>query len=435
LSISSVEYAGRRMIMRLRRARPGASLRPIFTRLRQDTMRLSGVIAFIGLLGCAAAAMAGPTFRPHAAFPTTAPATAPKTTLPSMTPAQNVPRPAPGSAVMHGTHRRLVLAPPTGLTETSDYATCTAHGGLGAGLACKASLPKGGMALVWSYASTKISGFHVYQVQIGSGPGGVTRTLAGSQDNGAGATIFILDGAPPGGYFQDLSGAIRCYSVTAYSGDTESDYLAGGAYCGTNHLPMQTVSLKPYWRSAGLQNIAKQPETSYNPGRQLVGYNYSTDKADGLGADSYTDDALRTGLMFDLGGLRAAHIVSARLRMEVNRTWNGSFLYAREAVSGVATDHSTSCIAKIFQAKTRWWKPEAGNDWIDEGAMVQMPGGADGPDVTFDLTKLVRSWASEEVENRGLVLEGAEENLKAFTEAGCMTEYVPDSTVLEVTYY
>jgi len=400
-------------------------------------MRGAGIISFIGLLALATAALAGPAFRPHAATSMTGapfPPPPPPAGRPSMLPgAQNAPRPAPGSATLHGGHRTLALAPPTGLTETSDYATCTAHGGLGAGLACKASLPRGGMALVWSYPAAKITGFHVYALEIGAGE--VFRTLFGSQDNGAGATIFIFDAAPPGGYFQDTSGFLRCYAVTAYSGDVESDYLAGGAYCGAGHQSMQTVSLKPQWRSAGLHNVTKDPEFNYNPGMLLVGYNYATQKGSLSEDDYYVNDALRTGLLFDLGGLKAAHIVSARLKMEVKRTWTGNFLYqpSVQLGYGLASDHTTSCVAKIFQAKTRWWK--ADGEWIDEGPAVQMPGGADGPDVSFDLTKLARSWASGEIDNKGLVLEGAEENLKAFTEAGCLTEYDPDSTVLEVTYY
>ena len=56
------------------------------------------------------------------------------------------------------------------------------------------------------------------------------------------------------------------------------------------------------------------------------------------------------------------------------------------------------------------------------------PGVATGPDVSYDVTQLVRDWANGSP-NYGMVLLGDEENLDAFTERGCETTYLNNSTL------
>ncbi len=351
---------------------------------------------------------------------------APKTTTaPTTTYLPSSARPAGGSAVLnpHGAQVMALynLPAPTGLANTVDNTVCSAHGGLGAGLACKASVPAGGLALVWNYpAGKKITGFHVYDINLGGA------TLVGTQALGAGTTIFILDKPPAGSDFSQ-----HCYGVTAYNGRVDSDY--SNVFCGSGAQQLQTTSLKPdAWRSSGLHNVTRQQEFSYDPQAPRVGYNYATYKGSSAIHDQYTNDALRTGLMFDLSSLRGAHIVSATLRMEVDRTWSGLYVYPSSANgTDMPSDHETSCTAKYFLGRDRWVK---NGDWIETGDEITETGVGDGPDIRLDLTRTVRAWLGGK-ENRGLVMVGEEENMTAFTEKGCVTQYFPDSFDLDVVYY
>ena len=97
--------------------------------------------------------------------------------------------------------------------------------------------------------------------------------------------------------------------------------------------------------------------------------------------------------------------------------------------NGAASDnslpdsHAKSCTAKILLGGDRWTK---NTDWIEDGALIAETGVGNGPDIAVDVTKTVRAWASGQ-ENRGFVLEGEEENLTAFTEKACVTQYFPES--------
>jgi hypothetical protein len=113
---------------------------------------------------------------------------------------------------------------------------CNAHGGLAGGLACQALLPKGGLALAWSYGPGHIDGFRVYSVSRtmarppsgrpepapASAPGPATSAPVATQTtrlDGQVATLVVLDPRPAGF-------ANECFTVTAFSGPEESDKSA-----------------------------------------------------------------------------------------------------------------------------------------------------------------------------------------------------------------
>lgn len=375
-------------------------------------MRIVTAIVLSAMTAFAASqAVSGPRLKSQVMPPAQRPAEVPSSGMASMTSS------APQMQALFN------LPPPANLTSTLDYPQCSAHGGLGAGLACKASLPAGGMALIWNYpAKASITGFHIYEATLGPNP----LRLIGTQALGASATILVLNQPPSGGWFNQ-----RCYVVTAFNDKGDSGY--SNVFCGENAKQMQTVSLSPTWRSSGLQNKTRLEEFGYAPDVPLVGYNYATNKGTVAINDYYLDDALRTGLIFDLSGLANAHIVSAHLRMEVDRTWTGKYQYPPVGVvgSGLPSSHSTSCTAKVFMGGDRWAK---NTDWIEAGAQIAETGVVEGPDVRIDVTPAARAWTTGQ-ENRGLVLEGEEENLTAFTEKGCVTQYFPDAFRLDVIYY
>jgi hypothetical protein len=347
---------------------------------------------------------------------------------PARVPPAQLPAPAPiPDDTLHGGARfplaSLDLPAPTNLTNTNDYAQCTKHGGFGAGLACKASLPGGSMALIWQYpAQQKVIGFHVYILNVAS----PDKLLVDTQALGATTTIAIE--AP------QYPNPDRCYAVTAYTASQESDLSNLFCQSGGIHLMQKTDLAAATWRSSALLNITKTNETARTPVTPMVGYSYATTKGTLASGDFYQNFAMRTGVMFDVTPFGSQHIVSATLKLEVNRTWTNRFFLTE---TGAASDdslpdsHAKSCIAKILQGGDRWTK---NGDWIEDGALIAETGVSDGPDITVDVTKIVRAWASGQ-ENRGIVLEGEEENLTAFTEKACVTQYFPESLQLEIVSY
>ncbi len=332
------------------------------------------------------------------------------------------PIPSGGSAAMQpsGLRYPLQLPVPTSLASATDPTVCSAHGGLGGGLACKALLPKGDLALVWTYpAMAQISGFHVYRVDGGG------RTLVATQANGAAATIYIVDPPPADGY------ANACYAVTAFSPTDESGLSP--PFCGGQARLMQTLTLSPtnlrsINRSHGKDEnfIAGGAATNDKPsGSPDVGYSHQTRKF--TFGDMSSNVIYRLGLLFDLSSVHSRNIVSARLGLETEASWTG----AADPEHSAASDHSTSCAAVVAVGTAKWWKY---TDWIGAAAVLR-PGPSQGPDVSIDVTSIVRQWASSpEDANQGIVLLGEDENLDAFTESTCVTAYVPSSIKLTVIY-
>jgi hypothetical protein len=114
---------------------------------------------------------------------------------------------------------------------------CNVHGGIAGGLACQALLPKGGLALVWSYGPAHVDGFRVYSVPrsmarppgrpepaaVAVAPGPAINAPIATQatrlEGGQVATLVVLDPRPAG--FGN-----ECFAVTAFAGAEESEKSA-----------------------------------------------------------------------------------------------------------------------------------------------------------------------------------------------------------------
>jgi hypothetical protein len=311
-----------------------------------------------------------------------------------------------------------MLAAPTGVTSVTDPQLCTQHGGVGAGLACKALLPQGRLAMVWNWKAgeTAAAGFHIYRVDNGQ------RSAVGDQGNGGAVTVFIVDPPPADGYTK------ACYAVTAFGGGQESDLSI--PYCPGGGSTVQTASLRPtVLRSSHRMNSNGPPQSDTSvSGDITVGYNYVTHKANLVG-DDWSNDAWRAGLLFDVSQAVNRKIISAHLKLSVSQAWVWSGASQLVPLASDPTDHSTSCAAKIAVGVDHWWN---NNDWIDATTALT-PGLYKGPDFSMDVTAIVSGWANRGT-NYGFVLEGEEENFNAFTEKGCVTRYVPRAALLEVQF-
>jgi hypothetical protein len=314
---------------------------------------------------------------------------------------------------------------PIGLGSTTDPTICTQHGGFGAGLACKALLPQGRLVLVWDYRSgvTPAAGFHVYRVDGGARQR--VDNLAITPD----LTVFIVDPPPAEGY------AGACYAVSAYGGGRESDLSP--AFCAGGGSTVQTVTLSPtQWRSTGRghhkDSHLGNEEFSYNTqpdGLAEAGFVYGTNKT--AFGDVSDNVIYRLGILFDVNALANRRIQSAQLKMRVDNAWTQEWPWPDSKTGptrGPPNDHSTSCIAQIGVGRAYWWNYQ---DWLD--ASVVSRNEYVGPNISIDVTSIVKGWASGE-DNFGFVLMGEEENLNAFTEEACLTSYLGNQISLEVQY-
>ncbi len=352
-----------------------------------------------------------------------APRTGSLSTHPSMTPQAPAPT---GRDSVSDRPPGFLLPPPSGLTNADDPKICGAHGGVGAGLACKALLPLGRLALVWEYpARTDVIGFHIYRVD------GDQHALVAEQSNGAAVKAYVIDPPPEDGY------AAACYAVSAFSASQESS--ASSPFCGAQARLAQTLSLSPTavmssWMgssssSTGVSNGSTIRRDVDN--RPSVGFQHSTQK--NVFGDLASNTAYRLGIYFDISPVMHRKIRSARLQLEVASTWQGKgnigAPFPHYQARDVPSDHQSSCAAILSEGTARWWNY---TEWILDSPVKSAA--AQGPDISIDVTDIVNGWANDRRENFGFVLKGEDEDLTAFTERSCVTQYVPASLKLVIQY-
>jgi len=135
-----------------------------------------------------------------------------------------------------------------------------------------------------------------------------------------------------------------------------------------------------------------------------VGYHYlAIMHSGGL---QYEDMIYRVAISFDDTVFRGRTILSARLQMYAGQGWNAASDWTQPSSTG------WSCTAKIGVPTSSWWTSKpigAAGDWID-GPMLVTVGPVFGPNVSLDVTPIVKRW-SEGEPNEGLLLEGQTENL------------------------
>jgi hypothetical protein len=325
-----------------------------------------------------------------------------------------------------GLHQQT-LPPPIDLTSTTDEPTCSQHGGLGAGLACKAVFPLGQLVLVWSWPGhTPLTGYRVYRVDGGQ------RTLVGSQTQGDGKapyTIFIFQTVPTGGY------AGECFAATAYSGGVESPLSAQFCVGGRSVVQVATLPASHMRSLTLVRTITQQTAAGCSmcvsgDTTTIINENTQATALPHVGYDPNLGSVARTGVYFDLTPYMYKTIKSARLNMSVQI----SATNATSTDGSDLTDHYTSCIAQIGVGMDQWW---TFNDWFDV-SVVQTNVQQMGPEVSFDVTPIVQQWASGTT-NNGFVLMGAADapgvNFQNFASGtDCLTIYRADDVQLVVEY-
>ena len=333
-----------------------------------------------------------------------------------------------------GLHQNTLPAP-VHLAATTQEPVCTAHGGFGAGLACKAVFPAGQLVLIWDWpGKAPPSGYRIYEVSGGH------RSLVGAQTQtdspgAAPYTIFIFQSVPAAGY------AGTCYTVAAY--DSEVASVDSAPFCVGGGSVVQTATLSPsHERSisvtrggttnGGATNTTGEVSDNSTSIINLGSQSNSMPTVGFSPGDEQSISVLaRTGVAFDLTPVMYKTIKSARLAMSVNTTIGNM---AEDPSLGDVSDHYTSCITQIGIGRDTWWSYQ---DWIDV-AVVQPQAQEQGPEVSFDVTAIVAKWASGQT-NYGFVLMGPGDTPDAsannFTPAGdCLTVYRGDDIQLIVEY-
>ncbi len=306
---------------------------------------------------------------------------------------------------------KIPLPPPSDLTSTTQEPVCSQHGGFGGGLACKALLPSGDLALIWGWnGKVPITGFKVYQVV------GATRTYVGAQANGASATLYIA--TPPAGGFQGL-----CYVATAYDATQESRPSAEfcvGAASTVRTLTLSPTQLRSVTQTATLAGggCTSSPGEVSNCQSTVVidGVANGAAPVVGMGSTGPT----HMGVLFDLTPVMYKTVRSARLNLYVQISSIGPDANGQ----GATTNHFTSCIQQIGIGQDAWW---TFTDSIDS-LLVLDNVDEDGPSVSYDVTSIVNGWTQGPGQNFGFVLMGDR------PVPSCATAFAPNSVQLVVEY-
>lgn len=321
------------------------------------------------------------------------------------------------------------LHPITNPDQNAALAECRSHGDT-LGIGCAAAMSNSWYVLVWDWpnnncpvgynCTSDIDGYRVYfpgtkapPVQIGPG---------------AGYTIQAFDPkAMPG----------NCVAVTAYKGKFES----GQSYSKclgtgdttkpivfTHHVD---VTLQPtHMRSSdeqfeagtGVLNSVFNSHTvgglqTVLNGVLITGYSYSTNKS--VLGDSKANDVRRGAVAFDLSAIKGHPIDFATLHIHVLQTMMGN---------QYQMNYDWSCTTTLSIGMNQWWYDV---NWLASNPKQTLSVSQAGPEINIDLAKWM-SYAAYGAYDNGFILIGGSEDLGAFTEASCQTQY--DHVTLEVGY-
>lgn len=161
-----------------------------------------------------------------------------------------------------------------------------------------------------------------------------------------------------------------------------------------------------------------------------VGYLHDTNGKDDYG-NGYEarNEFYRSGLRFEVPHVISRPILKATLNLRIYKT------HVRGTHSNPDYNNATrSCAIKAASAKSRWYSTGSFNDFGDPVVAV-LPSGTQ--DMHIDITPLARSWATHPETNFGLIMLGENEDLKAYTETICQTQFVhagDGAPTLTVTY-
>jgi hypothetical protein len=151
----------------------------------------------------------------------------------------------------------------------------------------------------------------------------------------------------------------------------------------------------------------------------FAGYLHDTN---GKGTDGNSYEArnefYRAGLRFEIARPFGRTLQRAVLNLRIYKT------HVRGTHSNPDYNNATAlCAVKAVSAKSRWYGNSiTGLVDIGDPSVAIAPNG--GQDLHIDITPLAIAWASHPETNFGLILMGQDENLKAYTETICQTQFV-----------
>ncbi len=290
------------------------------------------------------------------------------------------------------------LAAPTGVQTTTNLGTCSSHA---VSFACMLAMKSGYYLLVWDWNNASCpSGDQCLPAPQGYRVYGNGKFLAASTPD---QTALAFDPAAVG---------TPCFTVTAYSGATESAQsskvcVAKGNAAGVQTLTLPAVHVLSNEISQSNTKFKHDPRDNNEPGVLAVGFTYHTTK-DFVNGDSSLNTATRGAVLFDVSTLAGRSVGSAVLHLHVASSIIGS---------DYETNSFTNCITKIGSGQSDWWDNTA---WFDGDWFATHD--RNGPDVAIDVTRYVQSWVAG-ASNYGFVFQGSEENMNAFTENSCKSTY------------
>lgn len=350
--------------------------------------------------------------------PTTSPAGAPTAGAPAGTltrVAQHAPLPsvatAPPAYTSIGTNRSrtanlsvLVRPPaPANLHSVADGGgDCLPHVGLIGTLVCPDLVKSGDLLLIWDWEAgsgpAAIDGYKIYRVDGGAHQ--LVDTRATKKDQ----TLFDVP-KPVGGSY-----AGRCYAVTAYAGNVESE--ASPPFCARGTSAAKTVRLAAtHTRTSMAYPGGARGTTGFEAGYWLhVNEPYNK-------PSQQTYSLERAAVAFDVTPYLGRRLVSAKLELEILDS------------TGMGNNHS--CANSVGAGNEFWWRDQ---DPLDGSFGYNIVPTEEGPTISADVTPIVAHWlATSTNPNYGFVLKGDETLPSGLTERRCITKYTRPALVL--TYY
>ncbi|MBV8280892.1 MAG: DNRLRE domain-containing protein, partial [Candidatus Eremiobacteraeota bacterium] len=320
------------------------------------------------------------------------------------------------------------LAPPppspNSLGNTNDPQVCTAHAGLGGGLACSAGFGNHWLALVWSCNNCKADGYRIYRVDGGQ------RTLVppnGAYNKDATVTLAVLP-TPNGGF----SG--KCYSVTAYKGSSESN--DSNTYCvngpidtpivrSFNLVPNNTRTVYHHHSYAAPVPGCGLPTNGLGESPGLtVGFIH--DFCSTLGVTGYSDTMIyQSALSFDLGAagilLRnsKASVKSATLTFQRDDGTNSSCLAAVHLPTGDWSNAQELIPNNDYISGIPWSTNDVSASGPFDGHMVLIGGGK----YSIDVTSAIQGFAKGTIPDYGFLLMGGNETRETSDNNSCANGY------------
>lgn len=295
----------------------------------------------------------------------------------------------------------IAVAPPINTRNVDSAATCAAHAGLVGSLVCPDLIKTGDLLLVWDWQANagpaEIDGYRVYRVDGGA------RTLAYTR---TGKSLTLADIVrPAGGY----GGA--CYAISAFTASLES--ALSPAYCTNGGSTTKTLRLgaiheRSSWKKHVGGGFSKTPADG-----TVVGFEYSSEKL--TFGDNSTAIVHRAAFAFDVSQILNHRVVSATLHATIRSSY------------GAGNNHS--CATQVGTGTEFWWQNAA---WLDATFGAGIVPTDTGPIISADVTTLVAPWSRGEP-NYGFVLRNDDENLGAFTNKNCVTDFT--SPTLDIVYY